>query len=349
MHYFLIIGNGRTGSTWLETSFDQLPDVIARREIKWRLPYQAEHPMHRYIGMDTRSIKDVLLPPDDGEKSVKVIGSKLIFDPYGYISSAVFDRINHIVDKDVRLIHLRRSYVEIFRSWKLRGVAHRVNERVLPSGKVDPMLVHSVSRLGPESREVQRIRLTVGGVPMTDAAEADASTRCIHYALEDAIDDLLVYFHNDVVAYSKVLSRPGSVGIEYGEIHRRFPALSRFVGSAASESEISSVLELPAVTRLEPLDGALVEPRGVLERFSECLESAFREVVRNSARENRPWVLHEEDGAAAITIPRFEALLTEHGVGRPLERRSRLRHLRFWPNAPVRPVRWQLRKPVYRQ
>jgi len=44
--FFLIIGNGRTGSTWLQTTLDQLPDVVTRLELKFRLPYQEPHPLH---------------------------------------------------------------------------------------------------------------------------------------------------------------------------------------------------------------------------------------------------------------------------------------------------------------
>ena len=45
--FFLILGNGRTGSTWLETTLDQLPDVRARQELKLKLDYfQHSRPSH---------------------------------------------------------------------------------------------------------------------------------------------------------------------------------------------------------------------------------------------------------------------------------------------------------------
>src|SRR5262249_51801694 len=74
---FLIIGNMRSGTTWLQTMLGALPDVATDYEIKWAPTYQ---PSGAHIVLDdaSLSVSEMLA---QFESDAPVVGSKFVFDP----------------------------------------------------------------------------------------------------------------------------------------------------------------------------------------------------------------------------------------------------------------------------
>ena len=130
MRYFVIMGNSRVGSTWIQVSMHSLPEVFCTREIRWRMPYMYQAPpVHTYVDSTTTSIKERM---EFGRRMARkdeatVVGAKLKFDPYGFAPPSAYADLGRILEPDVHVIFLRRSYFEIFQTWKAFGIRHLAN------------------------------------------------------------------------------------------------------------------------------------------------------------------------------------------------------------------------------
>jgi hypothetical protein len=344
--YFVVIGNGRTGSTWLETTLDQLPDVRARLEIKLRLAYQEPHPMHIYVDRRTRSIKDCILQAcaaeSIGPEKRPIFGSKLIFDPYGYLEPEAFDFLDEIIGQEIPIIFLKRSYAAQFYSWKVRGVFHKLNQDAIARlGDVDRTLVETVSRNWQDQAEppLHKFVLTLGGTPLTGVPPIGGGEQVIRYPLENAIEDLLVLFYNDLKTLSLAQRSRRYLTVDYNEIETRLPEIVRFLGSTASETEVRSAIEQPVTARLDSLDPDLIQPADVLERFSKCLQSALENVSGDNAADQL-WQWKKHRNWVELRIPHLKELLNQYGL-----QRFRIGDL---TNRALRgSTQWRRRRPIY--
>ncbi len=173
MKYFLVLGNTRVGSSWLSASFHRLPQVSCIREIRWWMPYQEEaNRNHVYVDSTTRSIKERIdfgsaaAPPG----KLAVVGSKFKLDPYGFTLPAAFDALQSNIEDDIHLIHLRRSYLEIFSTLKAYGIRHLANqtfrknfEAVVRDGQAKPATVSRFYSMYSTPLEKKNVVLTVDG------------------------------------------------------------------------------------------------------------------------------------------------------------------------------------------
>lgn len=306
--YFLILSNGRTGSTWLLTSLDQLVDVRAWNELKWRGPknHRTQFPVDRHTVSIKSAIEGACEEP--GALPKNAIGSKLVLDPYWFNGPERFDDLRRVIDPDVRLVHLRRDYLDMWLSWTVRGVYHRVNEARAAEIGILPSSISAIP-----APDLAPLYLTLRGQPMADAAGTA-------YPFMTAIDDMLAAFINDLQLGALVRERSGIV-IDYSEIAARFAEIAAFVGSTALPREINKVLAKPLTDKLESLM-SFVTPIDPLRAVSSTL---------NRATTSRPPTWRFSDGMLLIDIPELALLLQSWGLTELLDGST---------------IRWPLRKPL---
>lgn len=289
LKHFLIAGNTRVGSTWLETSLDLLSDVRCRREIRWKMSYQALLEIHAYIRASTTSMKEQIAlacrVDDCTETNLPVaMGSKLKFDPYGFVDGAAFDGLARIIEQDVIVILLRRSYVDIFKTWKAIGIRHLLNERsVARIAQSDPVLI-AAARRQSEPIAARHIDLLHDGRRLATSRWRSLGREAFDYPLEEAIADLLVFFCNDIRALQATAHVAERYVVSYREIGSRLHQIADVLGSVASPAEILAVLSDPVMQKIEAEDQVRVRPDGLLHALSVVLDDAFESCLQGKLR-----------------------------------------------------------------
>ena len=131
--HFLIIANGRTGSSWLVTSFDRFPDVRARSELKLRTQTVQTRETNHYIEPEMQSFVEAidLACTDPKALPAQFFGSKLIFEPYEFSGPKIFERMQALAGAHTKIIVLKRNYLDCWLSWNARGVYHEIDQDVL--------------------------------------------------------------------------------------------------------------------------------------------------------------------------------------------------------------------------
>tara|TARA_R110000868_G_scaffold4419_1_gene27732 strand:+ start:1233 stop:2399 length:1167 start_codon:yes stop_codon:yes gene_type:complete len=309
--HFLILSNGRTGSTWLVSSLNQLPDVRAYRQIGWRLGDQPDH-AQRFSINRADSMKVIIDAACYTKEPLPlgIAGSKFVFQPYTYTHASVARELSDCIEDDIRLLHLKRSYLSTFLSWKTRGVAHSIDPQVAATQRVRGALEDHQ----PDA-EPQHIVLTSHGRPLAD-------TRGAHYPIKSAIDDMLVMFTNDLFSRAIVSARGGLI-LDYADITTRFGEIARFIGSAATDETIASAIARPLTRKL----AALTEFLHPIEPFSaiaDCLDRAFH---ANAGDE----VTAQPDGSFRLKVNGLKQALINAGAHAQYDGDDII----WWPHKPV--------------
>jgi hypothetical protein len=373
MRYFVIMGNTRVGSTWLQAGMHALPSIYCTREIRWRMPYmEAAPPVHTYIDSTTTSIKERLEfgRRAAGKGEAGIVGAKLKFDPYGYVPPSSFDDLARIVEDDVYVIFLRRSYFEIFQTWKAFGIRHLANPnakapKAKPEGEEAARLnrfraIHSVPL------EQKRIFITSGGhVIARYLHNRYSGGDNLYYSVADAIDDMLVLFYNDLMALAVIEGRADADVLYYQDIRATFFDVTRTLGLPVSPENCVSILDNASTSRIEPPGVDLVYPSDALKEISDCLDALFHE-VRKGER-TRDQVVHYDPRSRTVSfdLPGLPAVFARHeetlALLRPATRSPvpalrrflnsdrlplRLRKL-LAPNAQAHDETWLARRPIY--
>ena len=337
---FLLVGNGRTGSTWLQTTLDQIPDVRTRREIKVRMEYQEPHPLHVYVDESTTSITDCIIQACNGtleaSGSRHVLGSKLIFDPYGFLDPNIFSFLDKIFGDDISIIFLKRSYASQFLSWKVRGVFHRLNETAINEIEdIDNSLVDVISTW-PEPK-LLRLALTDMRKPLP-TARLDKKVDYVRYPLQDAIEDLLVLFYNDLNALAISQKRARHMIVDYEEIDHSFEHIAKYVGSSSSQDTIRRAEARPVTQRLDVISPEYVQPAGVLDSFSDCLRQALN-IAADSGSPEQFWQWRDRGRTLAFAAPGFGELLNAHRMHRRGTKRIKITQNNW--------IEWPRQRPIY--
>lgn len=269
--YFLIISNGRTGSTWLVTSLDQIPDVTARHELKWPdgTPMRSDAQYVLDPGENVRGAIDAVC----AKKTRPVKGSKLVFNPYTFHGESVFAALSENIDRRIATVLLKRRYLETWLSWKARGVYHEVNEAF----HADDFSTNSMVRAMQALQKPQNTHLVLCHNGEVLAPLQEGAT---YYPLETAIDDLLQFFSNDMQALGIVKARKGMV-VDYSSVKTSLPAVARYIGTKSAPSVVENSVSRPLTKKLDPLEDYL-HPLGVLAEISDALDELFADVVMGS-------------------------------------------------------------------
>ncbi|MGH6792432.1 MAG: hypothetical protein ACRECF_06815 [Methyloceanibacter sp.] len=366
--YFLIVGNTRVGSTWMQTSFHLLPGIRCRREIRWRHPYQIkDHDEHIYLESSIGSFKEAirlacrewlqagdialrcqfkLEPFRFIAQTVRLafrewlqsgdiaFGSKFKLDPYGFIARQSFAKLLPRLESDVYVFLLTRSYVEIFQSWKAIGIRHLANQDVAELSRdsqlVERMVAHHSSAIAPRC-----VVLTAKGVPMASSYPRDA----ILYPVEEAIEDLLVLFYNDIMAFCALGRTDGFEVVEYNDIRGKLPRLARILNHGLAKAQVTSILENPLTLKVEPDDAPLLLPSEGLRAVSDYLEAEFRKV--RDGKNPRGFLRHNA-GRPVFILPRLAGIFAAHPETKDLVER-----LSNYSPKGKRSNAWISQRPVY--
>ncbi len=122
---FLIVCNGRSGSTWLSTLLGQLPGVATDFEYRWSLPSNSPPDIvHRMIRDMPGTFGRDFASWAGGARDA---GSKLVFSLEPNDVAAAIEGIWQRVDPDLKLIFLIRHYADVLLSFRFRGPAHRID------------------------------------------------------------------------------------------------------------------------------------------------------------------------------------------------------------------------------
>ena len=326
MKYFLVLGNTRVGSSWLSSSFHRLPQVSCTREIRWWMPYQEEaNRNHVYVDSTTRSIKERIdfgsaaAPPG----KLAVVGAKFKLDPYGFTLPAAFDALQSNIEDDIHLILLRRSYLEIFTTWKAYGIRHLANqtvrhnfEAVVRAGEAKPATVSRFYSMYSTPLEKKNVVLTVDGkvVPRIAGAVAQLGEpeTLVFCPIRDAIDDLLVLFFNDVFMLSLAAGRRNARVIDYQEINTRFFDIVRDLGIAASREDCEDVLKTAPTSKMEVAGERLVHPEDALAEISIYLDQVFHNIRKGSLSVDGV-VRHDgTKDTVSFNLPQLAVILDRH-------------------------------------
>lgn len=226
---FLIVSNMRSGSTFLETLLGGLPGVYTDFEVKLSTPYDPA-PTHHVIDANKRTVSEFLASLDDESP---IVGSKLVFDEF-CMTPAEFKCYWDRIGADVRIIHLTRSYRDVFLS-RHRGFLHKLNEAS----------EHSIGRYLKEA-----------------IIKADMQSHSLLSAHRisplDCYQELSSYLLNDAQAYAAREPERAYLLIDYSDIHRRINEIVDFIGSRAKRKLIDGLLEAPPTLKLPAVDPAEV-------------------------------------------------------------------------------------------
>jgi hypothetical protein len=275
---FLIVGNTRIGSTWLATSLHFLPGIRCRREIRWRMHYQdRDLDEHVYLEGENIFLKEAIRYACREWLHGKDVafGSKFKLDPYGFVDPTAFSDLASRLEPDVHVLLLKRSYFEIFQSWKAIGIRHLANGSVdnlveRDRALVERMIAHHSHPVVPLS-----VALTWGREPATTSVPDNT----IFYPAESAIDDLLVMFFNDVMAFSAFRHASRFQVLEYKDIRNRFFRIAQVLNPALTEVLTAAILQNPLTQRVEPDNAEFVAPAAGLRAVSDHLDGLFRRVA----------------------------------------------------------------------
>lgn len=288
------------------------------------MSYQAPIEIHAYIRVSTTSMKDqiALACRIDGCTATSLpvaMGSKLKFDPYGFVDEGAFADLARIIEQDIIVILLRRSYVDIFKTWKAIGIRHLLNEgSVSRIAQSDPILV-AAARRHSEPIAARHIDLVHDGRRLAASRWFSFRREAIDYRLEEAIADLLVFFCNDIRALQATAHVAERYVVSYREIGSRLHRIADVLGSAASPAEILAVLSDPVMQKIETEDQVRVRPDGLLHGLSIVLDDAFDNCLRGKLRPDDIVVHGLEANVTTFRIPglgRAIAALEERIGGR---------------------------------
>lgn len=353
MKYFLIAGNTRVGSTWLQACMNSLPGVYCTREIRWKMPYFDQAPLvHNYVDDTTRSMRERLEYGlrTAGAKNVTAVGAKLKFDPYGFVRPAAFEKLGRIMEDDISIVMLRRSYFEIFATWKAFGIRHLANpneRKNLLSGKPNKgdqeerkhvnrfHTVHSVPL------EQTKLILTRQGKMVAKVANflsrmAHASDRDqakLLYPIEDAIQDLFVLFFNDIFMLSLLRGRKDAHVVDYNNIESEFYPFARKFTDVVSPEDCQDILKYSPTRKIESDGVQLVFPDGALIEISNYLDHLFNDVKNDKLSINSVIRYDDVKDSVSFFTPDMYYIFQKHEETKnfPLKiLKNKLIHTLFW-------------------
>jgi LPS sulfotransferase NodH len=249
---FLIVSNMRSGSTWLETALGALPDVATDYEIKWAIAYEPSA-AHLVIDEASPTVAQLLAAL---ESDAPVTGSKLMFESDDLHRSEFF-KLRAKIGADVRIVHLIRSFREIFLS-RRRGFFHRANIDVPP-------------KIGAHLKAAIRA---------ADFGQAGSPSEARPVAPVDCYEEMKVYLRNDVWVRQFGEAGLPYFRVEYDEITGKMTEIARFVGSEATPDAVADALSHPAVLKLPPIaPDRLVSNMAELDPLFEHFEGLRQHLI----------------------------------------------------------------------
>ena len=291
MKYFIIAGNTRVGSTWVQSSLNSLPGVLSLREIRWKMPYaESLYPVHTYIDESTHSfpamIEAGLKDPLKDNQKISVMGSKLKFDPYGFVPPRFFKKLGFLIDDNVFVTFLRRPYIEIFQTWKLYGIRHLANLDTEQLHKQNAKLFRSTAEYENICQFYNTHKTTLSAEKISllkssqDAVNQKNKEIEQVYPIEEAINDFLVLFYNDLLVFESLKHLRHFRCVNYASIEESFHDItSELLPDIAEGTSINTIRGAPT-RKIETNDYDLDKmSNNALREISDYLFSLCSEVI----------------------------------------------------------------------
>jgi hypothetical protein len=320
---FLILSNPRTGSTWLQTSLGDLPDVAVNYELKWG-PIMHVEPtgVQRTIRDKTVSCRSLLTSIS---QSSRIVGSKLVLSGAVPIPTEQASDLAGTIDPDIRIMHLTRPYFDILSSSFGHGAVHLIDRPYLESkdaGMVQELQSNSQPKLRaiPEKSaqtviddvvlyQLARVRRRLGiGKPF----------RYVPY--ENIISLLLIFFVNDIALLEVRRRAKQWLHIRYSDVISRFHEIVAFVGSQAEQSRVQYIIEHPVTRKLDAVRGDLMANHRSIRRVANLLDEARDRAFQGMGSVTDLW---HWDAKRKIGLVRVDGLAAAVEAGRKLWERRR--------------------------
>ena len=228
--YFLIIGNGRTGSTWLTTLLGEHSQIDSDFELKWQPKYSPAS-LHLVVDENSPSISNLLDQTLKGTS--EVVGSKLILDPYRFLSQSDIDGLFGKIGSDIRCIYLTRNYFDLNMSF-MRGAFNLTNQKF--SSKSTLFQTLEAQRAENEKRQ---------------GLEVDLLQQKNRF-----IENLITLLFNDLVIQSQLANKNNNlIQVDYDYLFSSMPDIFGFVLNGNSdEQELVSLLNSPVIQKLSAVN-----------------------------------------------------------------------------------------------
>lgn len=245
--YFLVVSNMRCGSTLLQLMIGTLSDAHTDYEIKWDPAYPPQD-VHLVIDRTVSSLKesiDAAIPSND------LVGSKLVFDPVD-LSREEYRWIRKIIEADVHVIHIKRPYWEILRSFA-RGFVHD---------------------LAPENEfgQAQGYQILKDRRNLADVLEKSTAIDDRIPRFRDSLHHFAIYLRNDLAALRLRRTHPYYL-IAYSAIKSEFPDICRFLQSRETGDRIAQIAADPPLRKLPNIE---LQRRHIgLRAISKLFDCAF--------------------------------------------------------------------------
>ncbi|NDV26005.1 sulfotransferase domain-containing protein [Desulfovibrio sp. JC010] len=226
---FLVVSSVRSGSTWLETMLGSLADVTVDFEFKWIPEYYAytPEPVHKHIPNSSFSCQTALTEIA-GETLIK--GSKLTLEACPHLDHEFAD-LKQTVDSEIRIIHLRRRYRDVYLSL-IRGCMHLVDRNSVGfDDSSNSVILNAILEIEKQVIETM------------DKPPFVADTKFCRMVMESLVA-------NDRWAESLRENRRHFFTIDYNNVHADFHKMASFIGSKASQKELDTVLKCPLTKKL---------------------------------------------------------------------------------------------------
>ena len=303
--YFLSVSNGRTGSSWLETSLGCLPDVAIDFEFKWKPSLYEPKPVHMVIADRSFSSRAAL---DGISADAPVVGSKLVLDRYGFLGPEIIDVLGEVIQREIAIIHLTRDYFSTLLSWRTREVFNALND--LADARLEGTRIKSGIKRTTVKHDstLHPVRVVRGWLDWRLFAIENGESPLARMPatsgipFEDIVDNLLAFFYNDLIGRELAHNAERSMFVRYGNIRSKFAQIAEFVGSQAGDEDIQAILANPVTKRIGGLTPELVRHAAAVQRVSRCLDDAMDDIVSTGKRLGDVWRWSPDGKSAEIKV-----------------------------------------------
>lgn len=255
---FLILSNGRSGSTWLATALGRLAGMTTDYEYRWNFPDAPLDELHRLIPGHIPSVADDLRAFARG---ADFVGSRLVLSLEWSDREDFARRAEAYFDPSIHYVLLTRRFFDVLLSFMLRGPTHQLT----PADQ------------GIEADNVLRRRLRdyEGYFAGVQANYAVAAPR-----LFEALASLT---NNAIALYGLYAQRPRRSHVAYEAIDADFLRLAREIGWRGEASDAQAVMDKPFTVKLPAFDLDRVPERAELEGLCAALDEDLRQAIATGA------------------------------------------------------------------
>lgn len=243
---FLICGNARTGTTFLQLCLNSLHDVWSKYEmIFWRT--KRPNLYHIFLPVDY-PIRYFL---ETFRRNSPVVGSKFVFS--GQKSLLDSKNIQAFVSQfeGLKIIFLKRSYFDILRSHTAE-FSHIID---LPEPNDYEKFLRSQNE---KNDHIENNRLN----------------------LKTSASIIFENFLSDVII-NEICQRNDHLIVDYQNLGETLGEIARFIGSSASRHEISSILDHPPTVASKRGGEDLIDGAARVKRMCRDFDRKREEIIRS--------------------------------------------------------------------